>query len=93
MLCHFTISDFFSICNKTLKLNSENRKTKKKSFIESTLYHNEILLILVTSSQRCEGEVKPTKFGEKKGEREKSAGRKMINTSSVSWISPTGIVL
>jgi len=34
-LGHFTISDFFSTCNKTLKLNSENRKTKKKSFIGS----------------------------------------------------------
>ncbi len=34
-LGHFTISDFFPMCNKTLKLNSENRKTKKKSFIGS----------------------------------------------------------
>ncbi len=29
------MSGFFSICNKTLKLKSENRKTKKKSFIGS----------------------------------------------------------
>jgi len=31
-LGHFTISDFFSICNKTLKINSENQKKKKKKF-------------------------------------------------------------
>jgi len=33
-LGHFIINDF-SINNKTLKLNSKNRKTKKKSFIGS----------------------------------------------------------
>jgi hypothetical protein len=33
-LCHFTISIFY-VCYKTLKLNSENRKTKKKSCIGS----------------------------------------------------------
>jgi len=32
MLGHFSMSDFFSICNKTLKLNSKNWKTKKKKF-------------------------------------------------------------
>jgi len=37
-LGHFTISDFFSICNKTLKLNSENWKTKKKSFMGLATY-------------------------------------------------------
>ncbi len=28
----FTISLFIYVCNKTLKLNSKNRKTKKKKF-------------------------------------------------------------
>jgi len=32
-LGHFTISDFFSTCNKTLKLNSKNLKRKKKKVV------------------------------------------------------------
>jgi len=32
-LVHFTISDFFLYVTKHSKINSENQKTKKKSFI------------------------------------------------------------
>ncbi len=35
------LSVIFSMCNKTLKLNSENQKTKKKSFIWSATENSE----------------------------------------------------